>query len=44
MAELVRLENDRAAKGRVVLAHLGSRASLTAVLGGGGYQHELHTG
>lgn len=34
MAELARLDGAEAAKGRIVLAHLGSGASLTAVLAG----------
>jgi len=34
LAELARLDGAEAANGRVVLAHLGSGASLTAVLGG----------
>ena len=34
MAELARLDGAEAAKGKVVLAHLGSGASLTAVRGG----------
>ena len=34
MAELARLDGAEATKGRVVLAHLGSGASLTAVRGG----------
>jgi acetate kinase len=34
MKELARTQGEEAGKGRVILAHLGSGASLTAVLGG----------
>jgi acetate kinase len=34
MQELIRIEDKAAARGRVILAHLGNGASVTAVLGG----------